>query len=164
MIHTWKCRWNFLVCASVCMGLCLRTWGWACVRRALSTYVGLISRMWDTWQRPYFAYFPFPFSCFTSICNPNTSFCHFCIRSSLHPSCYLHSCIENIIFHYFRLNQESNVIFFFCNLHLLMLEEEALTRWWSDTTPSFPKGGLTFGKQASSLSLAFCQKGSQVLP
>ena len=82
----------------------------------------------------------------------------------LHPSFYLHSCIKNIIFHHFHLNPESNVIFFFCSPHPLILVGEAPTRWWSGTTSLFPRSGLAFGKQASSLSLAFYQKGLQVLP
>ena len=136
------------LCFCVCMSVLvvLHRWERACVCGVLSTYVH------------------FYFNCFTSICNPNTSFCHFCIWTSLHPSFYLYSCIENIIFHHFHLNQESNVIFFFCCPHSLMLAGEVPIRWWSSTTFLSPKLEPIFEKWASSLSLAFFWKGPRVLP
>ena len=65
--------------------------------------------------------------------------------------------------HHFCLNQESNVIFFLCNPHPLMLVREAPIRGWSGTTFSFLRLGLISGKRALSLSLAFFWKGPQVL-
>ena len=107
--------------------------------------------------------FHYFFHCFTSICDLNTPFCHFCTWTSPHPSFYLYFCVKNIIFRHFYLNQESNVIFFFCSPHPFMLVGEAPTRWWNGTTFLFPKLGLTSGKRASNLSLAFYQKGLQML-
>ena len=126
----------------------LHMWEWACV-----------CGLWPAYMRclvePYSVHFNFFFKCFTSICNPNTSFCHFCIWTSLHPSFYLYSCLENTISHHFCLNQESNVIFFFCSYHLLMLVGETPISWWSGTTFSPLKLGPISRKQALSLSLAF---------
>ena len=95
-----------------------------------------------------------------AILTPLLSFLHLNITASFFLS---YSCIENIIFHHFHLNQESNIIFFFCNPHPLVLVGEAPTRWWSGTTSLFLKPGLTFRKWASSLSLAFYWKSLQVL-
>ena len=78
---------------------CLRTWAWPAYMR----------RLVEALLYPFLLFF----ICFTSACNPNTPFCHFCIWISLYPSFHLNFCIENIIFHQFCLNQESNVIFFF---------------------------------------------------
>ena len=142
--------------------LCM--WGWTCVCGVLFTYVGFDLSTWHTWQRLYSAHFHFFFNYFTSICNLKTSFCHFCIWTSQHPSFYHFSFIKNIISHHFCLNQESNVIFFFCSLYPLMLVGEVLTRWWSGTTSLFSRLGLISRKRALSLSLAFLQKGPQVLP
>ena len=162
MIYVWKCWRTLPVCASACVGSSLHTrlelmrtqlcscvcrsilealcmWILAYICRVLSAYMGLDSRIGDTWQSPHFVHFHFFFHCFTSICNPNTPFCHFCTWTSPHPSFYLYSHIKSIIFHHFHLNRESIVIFFFCSPHPLMLVREALTRWWSGTTSLFPE-------------------------
>ena len=158
-LHTQLCS---CVRRFVLEALCM--WGWTCVCGVLFTYVGFDLSTWHTWQRLYSAHFHFFFNYFTSICNLKTSFCHFCIWTSLHPSFYHFSFIKNIISHHFCLNQESNVIFFFCSLYPLMLVGEVLTRWWSGTTSLFSRLGLISRKRALSLSLAFLQKGPQVLP
>ena len=143
----------------------LRLWAWAYVRSLYScicsfvlayagmflrfcihkdglTYVGFDPRMRDSWQKPYFAHFyPF-FNRFTPICSPNTPFCHFYTWISLYHSFYLHSCIENIIFHYFCLNEESNVVFpLVCSLQPFMLVREVLIRWCNNKTfsPTIPR-------------------------
>ena len=145
LLHAWAwaCLRGLDSCIHRSVLEALRMWGWACIRGVLSAYVGLDLCTRDAWQRPYFTHFHFSFNCFTSICNPNTTFHHFCIWTSLNPSFYLYSCIENIIFHLVRLNQEFNVIFFFCSPHPLMLVGEALIRWWSGITSLFLKQGLT---------------------
>ena len=135
------CSLDLCVCSSILKALC--TWGWAYVCGVLFVYVGLDLHTLDTWQRLYSTHFHFSFNCFTSICNPNTTFHHFCIWTSLNPSFYLYSCIKNMIFHLVRLNQEFKVIFFFCSPHPLMLVGEALIRWWSGITSLFLKQGLT---------------------
>ena len=102
----------------------------SCIWRSILAYVGLFLRlcicgnrpayagscllMWDAWQRPYSAYFT-SFSLVSLLYAILTHFffCHFCIWPSPYPSLYLHSCIENIIFHQFCLNQESNIILSF---------------------------------------------------
>ena len=102
----------FCICRSVLKAL--HTWEWACVCGVLFEYARFDLHMWDAWQKPYFAHFHLFFICFTSICNPNKPFCHLCTWISPYPSFYLHSYIENIIFHQFCLNRESNLFCFFC--------------------------------------------------
>ena len=60
------------------------------------------------------------------------------------------------------MNRESNVIFFFCSPHPLMLVGETPTKWWNGTTFSFLRRGLISEKRVLSLSLAFFRKGPQV--
>ena len=92
MIYVWKCWRTLPVCASACVGSSLHTrlelmrtqlcscvcrsilealcmWILAYICRVLSAYVGLDSRIGDTWQSPHFVHFHFFFHCFTSICN-----------------------------------------------------------------------------------------------
>ena len=113
-LHLWAWACVLSLDSYVCSFVleALHTWEWACVRK-FPAYIGFDPRMWDAWQKPYSANFHFFFIYFTSICNLNTLFCHFCTWIPLYPSLYLHSCIENIIFHQFCLNQESNVLFLF---------------------------------------------------
>ena len=124
-------------------------WALTCVRETLGRGLTL----------PIFTSFS-TLSLLYAILTPLLSFLHLNITASFFLS---YSCIENIIFHHFHLNQESNIIFFFCNPHPLVLVGEAPTRWWSGTTSLFLKPGLTFRKWASSLSLAFYWKSLQVL-
>ena len=157
-LHTQLCS---CVRRFVLEALCM--WGWTYMRGPV--YIrGFWLEYMTHLAKALLCPFPLFFNYFTSICNLKTSFCHFCIWTSLHPSFYLFSFIENIISHHFCLNQESNVIFFFCSPYPLMLVGEVLTRWWSGTTSSFSRLGLISRKRALSLSLAFLQKGPQVLP
>ena len=116
-LHTQVCSWG-----STYVGMGLRMQGPVCVHGLWPAYM---RRLVEALLYPFLLFF----ICFTSVCNPNTPFCHFCTWISLYPSFYLNFCFENIIFHQFCLNQESNVIFFFCSHHPFMLVGEALLRW-----------------------------------
>ena len=131
----------------------LCTWGWACVRGVLFTYVGFDPHMWDSWQKPYFTHFHL--------------FLSFCTWISLYPSFYLHSCTENIIFMisaWIKNLMSFSSFFLFCSHHPLMLVGEALIRWWNGTTFLPLKLGPTSERWASSPSLVFFQRGLRVLP
>ena len=131
-------------------GSCLRTWVLIRVHEMLGR--GLTLPIFTSFSTVSLLY-----------ANPTPLFVIFAPKHHCILLFYLYSCIENIMFHHFHLNQEPSVIFFFYSPHPLILIGEALTRWWSGTTSLFPKLGLTSEKRALSPSLAFCRKSLQVL-
>ena len=151
-LHTQVCSWGFGY-----IGMGLHTQGPICVCRLWPAYVRCLAEA-------LLCPFSFIFQLFRFYMQSQHLFCHFCIWTSLRPSFYLYSWIENTISHQFFLNQEYNVIFFFCSPHPFMLVGEAPTKWWNGTTFSFLRLELISGRWALSLSLAFIRKGLQVPP
>ena len=186
----WKCRKTTSVCVRAWARACVRSLH-SCVRSSVLAYVvmfirfyirgnelrgnepvymrscprmGFDLRTWDAWQKPCSTHFYSFFTRFTSPCNANTHFCHFCIWISRDYSFYFHSCITIPFSLNFTWIMNLMTSLLFCSHHPLMLAREAPIRWWSDSTCSPPKLEAMFKRQALSPSSAFFQKSPQVPP
>ena len=85
-LHSQLCSWGFAY-----VGVGLRTRGSVCIRGLWPAYVRCLAKALLCPFSLFFIYF-------TSMCNPNTPFCHFYTRISLYASFYLHSYIKTSFF------------------------------------------------------------------